>query len=121
MTIDELKAMTVLQLRKAAKEFHVDLGAGIDKAGMIEKIYAAVQETEEIAEPSVPEETLPEAEAIPDGGSEEAAAEAPAEKAEEPSAEPKYQAAWHNTAPPRYSPRPAYQAPGRARLLPAVS
>ena len=124
MTIDELKAMTVLQLRKAAKEFHVVLGAGIDKAGMIEKIYAAVQETEEIAEPSVPEETLPEAEAVPDGGSEEAAAEdspaeAPAEKAEEPSAEPKYQAAWHNTAPPRYSPRPAYQAPGSFGAHPA--
>ena len=38
MTENELQAMTVMQLRKLAKEQKITLGAGIDKAGMIRKI-----------------------------------------------------------------------------------
>ena len=38
MTYEELNGMTVLQLRKLAKEHSVVLGAGIDKAGIIEKL-----------------------------------------------------------------------------------
>lgn len=38
MTEQELSAMTVLQLRKLAKEEQISLGAGIDKAGIIQKI-----------------------------------------------------------------------------------
>ena len=38
MTLSELNGMTVLQLRKLARENSVVLGAGIDKAGIIEKL-----------------------------------------------------------------------------------
>ena len=88
MTYNELNEMTVLQLRKLAKEHSVVLGAGIDKAGIIQKLLSVLPEQD---------------------GSESPAPEA------EPLAEPKYQAAWHNsTNTPRYSSKPAYQAPGSA-------
>ena len=88
MTYDELNEMTVLQLRKLAKEHAVVLGAGIDKSGIIDKLLASVS----------PEPTAPAS------GSE-------ADRL----AEPKFQAAWHNNADsPRYSAKPAYQAPGTA-------
>ena len=88
MTYNELNEMTVLQLRKLAKEHAVVLGAGIDKAGIIQKLLSVLPEQD---------------------GSESPAPEA------EPLAEPKYQAAWHNsTDTPRYSSKPAYQAPGSA-------
>ena len=86
MTYNELNGMTVLQLRKLAREHSVVLGAGIDKAGIIEKLLAVLSDREN------PQPAAPEAEP----------------------AEPKYQAAWHNTDAPRYSSRPAYQAPGTA-------
>ena len=38
MTENELTSMTVMQLRKLAKENNITLGAGIDKAGIIQKI-----------------------------------------------------------------------------------
>ena len=38
MTEKELNEMTVMQLRKLAKENDITLGAGIDKAGIIKKI-----------------------------------------------------------------------------------
>ena len=38
MTRNELNEMTVLALRKLAKENKIVLGAGIDKAGIIEKL-----------------------------------------------------------------------------------
>ena len=38
MTEKELSAMTVMQLRKLAKEQKITLGAGIDKAGIIQKL-----------------------------------------------------------------------------------
>ena len=81
MTENEMKAMTVVQLRKTAKDLGITLGAGIDKAGIIQKIL---------------EHT----------GSGEVA---PA--AEETESTPKFQAAWHNVDAPRYASRPAYQAP----------
>ena len=86
MTYDELNEMTVLQLRKLARENDVILGSGIDKAGIIEKLLPVVS------------------------------ADAPQEKEEDSDrlAEPKFQAAWHNSDAPRYSARPAYQAPGAA-------
>ncbi len=88
MTYNELNEMTVLQLRKLAKEHAVVLGAGIDKAGIIQKLLSVLPEQD---------------------GSESPAPEA------EPLAVPKYQAAWHNsTDTPRYSSKPAYQAPGSA-------
>ena len=87
MTYNELNAMTVMQLRKLAKENAVVLGAGIDKAGIIEKLL-----------PVLSPESAPVQEIEEDGHL----------------AEPKYQAAWHNADAPKYSARPAYQAPGSA-------
>lgn len=81
MTESELSSMTVIQLRKLAKENNITLGAGIDKAGIIAKI---------LSETPV------------------ASAEAPAQSGTEE--EPRFQAAWHNTDAPRFSARPAYQA-----------
>ena len=42
MTHDELNGMTVLQLRKLARENSVVLGSGIDKAGIIEKLLSVL-------------------------------------------------------------------------------
>ena len=86
MTHDELNAMTVLQLRKLAREKSVVLGSGIDKAGIIEKLLQADDSSASVPEP-VQNDSL---------------------------SEPKYQAAWHNSDTPRYSAKPAYQAPGTA-------
>ena len=80
-TENELKEMTVLQLRKTAKENGIVIGAGVDKAGIIRKILENTAESE------------PETVQSP------------------PPAEPKYQSAWHNTDAPRFSARPSYQAP----------
>ena len=87
MTFDELNEMTVLQLRKLARENAVVLGAGIDKAGIIEKLLPVLS-----------------------GETDHPAAEPETDRL----SEPKFQAAWHNTDAPRYSARPAYQAPGSA-------
>ena len=81
MTENEMKAMTVVQLRKTAKDLGITLGAGIDKAGIIQKIL----------EHTGSGETAP--------------------AAEETESTPKFQAAWHNVDAPRYASRPAYQAP----------
>ena len=108
MTRNELNAMTVLQLRKLARENHVVLGAGLDKAGIIEKLLPAVSAPE--AEPEAPESALPEME--------EPALDAPEKEEPEPAdhlAEPKYQAAWHNSDAPKYNNRPAFQAPSVSR------
>ena len=88
MTYDELNGMTVLQLRKLAREHDVVLGSGIDKAGIIDKLLPV------LSEQNNPDQT--------------------ASEEEERLAEPKYQAAWHNADAPRYNARPAYQAPGTA-------
>ena len=89
MTENELSAMTVMQLRKLAKEQKITLGAGIDKAGIIRKIL----------------ENAPVSSDIP---------EEAADPNESAGTEPRFQAAWHNTDAPRFNARPAYQAPGTA-------
>ena len=89
MTENELSAMTVMQLRKLAKEQRITLGAGIDKSGIIRKILESI---------SSPSESPDE----------------PADSNESAVAEPRFQAAWHNTDAPRFNARPAYQAPGTA-------
>ncbi len=81
MTENEMKSMTVVQLRKTAKDLGITLGAGIDKAGIIQKILEHTGSGE--AAPAV----------------------------EETESTPKFQAAWHNVDAPRYASRPAYQAP----------
>ena len=89
MTENELSAMTVMQLRKLAKEQKITLGAGIDNSGIIRKIL----------------ENVPVHSESPDE---------PADPNEAAAAEPRFQAAWHNTDAPRFNARPAYQAPGAA-------
>ena len=49
MTFSELNGMTVLQLRKLARENSVVLGAGIDKAGIIEKLLSVLSGDTETA------------------------------------------------------------------------
>ena len=87
MTYNELNEMTVLQLRKLAKDYAVVLGSGIDKAGIIEKLL-----------PAISNQPLPVSESTES----------------DRLAEPKFQAAWHNNDAPKYNARPAYQAPGSA-------
>ncbi len=87
MTFSELNEMTVLQLRKLARDNAVVLGTGIDKAGIIEKLL-----------PVLTDQPASETD----------------ENDSDRTAEPKFQAAWHNNDAPRYSARPAYQAPGTA-------
>ena len=89
MTENELSAMTVMQLRKLAKEQKITLGAGIDKAGIIRKILESAPVSSDI-----PKEA--------------------ADPNESAGTEPRFQAAWHNTDAPRFNARPAYQAPGTA-------
>ena len=87
MTEKELSAMTVMQLRKLAKDQKITLGAGIDKAGIIQKLMENNTE-----EPVVAEKAEPSAPAA--------------------DSEPRFQAAWHNADAPRFNARPAYHAPG---------
>lgn len=118
----ELSYMTVIELRKLAKEKHVRLGAGLSKDGIIQKLTAALagESTEEATE-QVVEETpaaAPETEAKEPAAQEEetpavqtaqqTSQEAPVR--EERTASAHFKAAWHNPS-PRYSAKPAYQAP----------
>lgn len=74
----ELQAMTVIQLRKLAKENHVKLSAGIDKAGIVERVAAALAAKETTDAP----EAAPAAEATPEEAEVQAVPEA--EEAETP-------------------------------------
>jgi len=64
----ELQSMTVIQLRKLAKENGVKLGAGIDKAGIVEKLAEVMLDTPQpvAAEktPEQPEITRPDPETL---------------------------------------------------------
>ena len=139
MTEKELSAMTVMQLRKLAKDRRITLGAGIDKAGIVRKILenesafpvrldAPVDEnngtvqSEPVAPPvreSVAAQSrVPVRESVvPDRAAGQAAAPAH-ESAGDQGGNPRFQAAWHNSDTPRFNVRPAYQAPGAA-LRPA--
>lgn len=97
MTREELAGKTVLELRTIARENHVKLSAGIDKAGIVDRIAEAIcQEQDEppAAEP-VRETPVPAYEAP-----------RPADPVEPP--KPKYTLAYQ--AQPQYSRQPAYQA-----------
>ncbi len=103
MTLDELQSMTVLELRKLARDRHIRLGAGIDKAGIVQRLAESILtegSTEDGASGTV------SASAASD------LSEATADESSAESSGPKFQAAWHNTASPRYNQKPAYQAPG---------
>lgn len=112
MQTAELQAMTVIQLRKLAKEHGVKLSAGIDKAGIVERIAAAIGT----------EESAPAASVQP-------AVEAPAEEAAKPTEETLQEASLSadvtSVAPGGYRPwnsgaqdqgnRPAYRQAWQAR------
>lgn len=95
MTMQDLNAKTVLELRKLAKENGVKLGAGVSKADIVAKLFAVL--ADEAPQPEVPAQ--PEA---------PVQQEAPVQP--EAPAQPQFKAAWHNPA-PRYNSKPAYQAP----------
>ena len=95
MTKEELQEMTVMQLRKLAKDNSISLKSGIDKAGIVEILAEALD-----GAPSVTDETAQET-------------------VQETLAEPKYQAAWHNSVAPKFNARPAYQAPVVSSSRPA--
>ena len=105
MTENELKSMTVVQLKQYAKENHIVLGAGLDKAGIISKILLSEQ-NQSVSVPTVPPSP--------------SATSAPSLPEQEPQlAEPKFQAAWHNTDSSRYSAKPSYQTPAAFGPRPA--
>ena len=65
MQKSELQAMTVIQLRKLAKENGVKLGAGIDKAGIVERLLEHELEEVQAAEAAVqPEVVKPDPEKL---------------------------------------------------------
>ena len=121
MTSNDLQSMTVLQLRKLAKDHHIKLAAGIDKAGIIEKLAAGlaeeqtsmfdrpvenpVSDTQRDLPADFPEETT---DGIPDSEAERIAAELAADEETENPPE----AAARPAA--RFNSRPAYQAPSAA-------
>ena len=113
MTRNELNEMTVLQLRKLARENLVVLGAGIDKAGIIEKLSAVICDEAESETPAEAEtRAVKESPAGPEPTAQpESASKSEPEAEPDRLAEPKYQAAWHNSDAPKFNARPAYQAP----------
>jgi len=125
MTENELKSMTVLELRKLARANNVVLGAGIDKAGIVDKIWQKLSQEEAASLPEaqlsfLSENDSPEASApgiAPDAVSEEdedSAPDAESSKASDQEASsgaaPRFQAAWHNSEAPRFAGHPSYQA-----------
>ncbi len=111
MTTSELSAMTVLELRKVAKNKGVKLSAGISKAEIVERIakaYAADEpaSVETKAEPQTVQEEAEVTESPRYAANEETKTD------ENTTAQPQFKQAWRAPAPqPRYSSRPAYQAP----------
>jgi len=103
--------MTVLELRKVAKNKGVKLSAGISKAEIVERIakaYAADEpaKVEPKAEPQkAQEETVLQEETQPSANTD-------AKPEDSTAAQPQFRQAWRAPATqPRYSSRPAYQAP----------
>ena len=119
MSEQNLSAMTVIELRKLAKELRVPLSAGISKQGIIDRLSQAiaagkaqpeaVQEELPIREAQPAAEEAPEADDKPADDSDEAP-EKPA--APEAAAAPGFRQAYVS---PRFNTKPAYQAPSYNR------
>lgn len=130
MTTQELSAKTVIELRKLAKANGVTLGAGVSKSDIVAKLAAALSDNGQdmpsssapVATSAMKESPVKAAETAlsfddPQEDEEREADEAeetPMPEAPKPAAprstQPQFRAAWHNPA-PRYSSKPAYQAP----------
>ena len=84
----QLQAMTVVQLRKLAKENGVKLSAGIDKSGIVARLSEALSD-EPTVQPSPPEqaqalhEPAPEPEPAPEAQKEDASPAQTQEKLQE--------------------------------------
>lgn len=105
MTDMNLNELTVIELRKVAKEMKVPLGAGISKQGIIDKLTMAIAEKKAVEAPE-------DAPAIAEAPAETAAEDAPATEADA-AAQPQFKQAY--VAPQRFNNRPAYQAPAYNR------
>lgn len=100
----KLNELTVIELRKVAKEMKVPLGAGISKQGIIDKLTMAMAEKNAVpTAEEAPTEAAPVESHAADA--EDAAEEAPAQ--------PQFKQAY--VAPQRFNNRPAYQAPAYNR------
>ena len=101
-----LSELTVIELRKVAKEMKVPLQAGISKQGIIDKLSAAMAEQSPapVEDVAAPAEEPAAAESAVEDDDDSDAAEAP-----QPQFKPAYQ------APQRFNNRPAYQAPAYNR------
>ena len=110
MSEQNLSAMTVIELRKLAREMHVPLSAGISKQGIIERLSQAM--SAESQAPADSEDTAVSAPAEPEATDEAEAPEKPQEAAkaaaDAPVPAPGFRGA---AAAPRFNTRPAYQAP----------
>ena len=99
-----LNELTVLELRKVAKDMKVPLGAGISKQGIIDKLTMAMAEQGTADAPA--ESPAPAAEeAVPEA--------APTKDETEEDAQPQFKQAY--TAPARFNNKPSYQAPTYGR------
>ena len=104
----DLSSKTVVELRKMAKEHGVTLGAGVNKESIIAKLTDALSPMEDTTEAAPTAQEAPDTTPAPEAPDPAEQAVSPAAKPE--SAQPQYRAAWHNPS-PRYSSKPAYQAP----------
>ena len=101
MSSADFSEMSVVDLRKYAKEHGIVLGAGLNKAGIIAKLEAADQD-EEMPSPAPAPAPTPEPVPAP------VAAPARAEPDQRPSAQPTFRAAWHNPSNRYGNTRPGY-------------
>ena len=118
MTDMNLNELTVLELRKVAKDMKVPLSAGISKAGIIERLNAAMAASASTEEPSAPvaEPEAAESAAVSPASLADTPADA-ADTAEDKTPAPQFRQAY--VAPQRFNSRPAYQASAYNR--PSVS
>ena len=103
MSEKNLNEMTVIELRKLAKELHVPLRAGISKQGIVECL------TQTMATAAPAEAAAPQEPAAPEADKAEEAEEKPAADMPAPGFRQPAPAA------PRFNTKPAYQAPAYAR------
>ncbi len=100
MSSADFSDMSVIELRKYAKDHGVVLGAGLNKAGIIAKLEAAAEDDDTADRASAPVQTqiqVPAAE----------------EKPEPRPAQPTFRAAWHNPSNRYGNQRPGYSNAGQ--------
>ena len=121
MSEHNLNEMTVIELRKLAKELHVPLRAGISKQGIIERLQEAIAGEASSAEaPAAPDiEPVAEPTPAPAANDAEEPAPRPAERPAQSTPAPSFRASAPAAA-PRFNTKPAYQAPAYGnRNMPA--